>query len=334
MTEPIQKPAVAAPPEPPRDPRRLAVWSALALLGAVFFWNAWERDFWNPDEPRIALVAMTMEKTGDWLVPQIDGEPHLDLPPLAYWLPGLAHRLSDWDPRFIYRLPTVLVALFGLWLTYLAGKKLFDGRVGFLAVVIQASTYAYYRRATWLDDDLLFAVCCQLALTCLVLGARHEDSRRWSLLGWVGLAGAALAKSAFLAFGLVSGCVVLFLFLESGDLKSRTFLQDIDRMVRERRGEGLRGIVLSYLMGKLSPEKETELMEGMRADLHRLGVGLPAGYDPDKEKQSIFQAVHANFGTATCVVFNRRGELAWYLQDPQDMDRQLSRKVIERLLDE
>ena len=130
------------------------------------------------------------------------------------------------------------------------------------------------------------------------------------------------------------GDVVVAVFREPGDLKSRTFLQDIDRMVRERRGEGLRGIVLSYLMGKLSPEKETELMEGMRADLHRLGVGLPAGYDPDKEKQSIFQAVHANFGTATCVVFNRRGELAWYLQDPQDMDRQLSRKVIERLLDE
>ncbi len=71
----------------------------------------------------------------------------------------------------------------------------------------------------------------------------------------------------------------------------------------------------------------------MRKDLKALGVSLPAGYDPDR-KHSIYQAVGATVGTPSFVVLNRKGEMAWYLQDPRDLDRKLMRRVIERLLAE
>jgi 4-amino-4-deoxy-L-arabinose transferase-like glycosyltransferase len=183
----------------------------------TFISNAWERDFWNPNELRNALITRSMEESGDWLVPRLDGAPTFHHPPLLPWLAATSHLVTGLDPRLSYRLPIALAALLGLWLTWVAGKELFDARVGFLAAAIQASTYLYFRRAGWLDDDLLFAVLCQLALTGFVLGARPEGPARWSLIAWAGLALAALAKSLLLAAGLTFGPFILYLLLTPGE---------------------------------------------------------------------------------------------------------------------
>jgi 4-amino-4-deoxy-L-arabinose transferase-like glycosyltransferase len=107
-------------------------------------------------------------------------------------------------------------AVLGLWLTYIAGRRLFDGRIGFLAIAVQASSYLYFVRSAWLDDDLLFAVFVQLGVTGFALSTRKGASRWWPLFAWLGLAGCALTKSAILGVGLVVPTVVLFLFLEAG----------------------------------------------------------------------------------------------------------------------
>jgi 4-amino-4-deoxy-L-arabinose transferase-like glycosyltransferase len=188
----------------------------LVLYGVLFAWNTWEREFWRPDEPRYAELTRQMESTGDWIVPRLYGEPYLDVPPLVSWLGGASHLATGLDPKLSYRLPVVLAAIFGLWLTYLAGRKLFDGRIGFLAATLQASTLAMFSRAAWLDDDLLFAVCVQLAFTSFALLSRRGSSTRWAYAGWLGIAGCALTKSLLLAVVLVVPPLVLFLFFEGG----------------------------------------------------------------------------------------------------------------------
>jgi len=193
-----------------------AVWVALFLasFGVIFLWGSWQRDFWNPEEPRHALIASSMEATGDWLIPRQATTPDLRHPPLLYWLAAGSHAALRLDPRWSYRFPVALFAVLSLWLTYLAGRRLFDGRIGFLAATIQASTFLFFRHAGRLDDDLVFAVGCQLALTAFVIATRPGVSRGWLCLGHLGLAIAALSKSAPLAFVLVFGVLALYFFFD------------------------------------------------------------------------------------------------------------------------
>jgi len=197
-------------------PRGSVVAICVVVCGVLCLWNSWKRDFWGGDEPRIAQVASHMERSGSWLVPVICGSERLDSPPLSYWLPAASHRLTGGDPRLAYRLPFLLAGMLGLWLTYLAGKRFFDGRIGFLAFAIQASTCFFYRQASWLDDDLLFAVFVQLTLTAFALRTRKGAGPAWAIAGWGGLAGCALTKSLPLACVLVFVPFLLFLFLEAG----------------------------------------------------------------------------------------------------------------------
>ncbi len=188
----------------------------LALLALLLSWNAWERDFWSQGEVRAAAVTRDMVRTGSWAVPQLGGEAFLKGPPLLYWLAGGLESVLGADPRWVYRLPVILAAILSLWLTYWAGVRLFTPRVGILAALVLASNYFFFRSATWFDDDLMFAAFCQLALTGWVLHDDAGGAGTWDVLGWLGLAAAALVKSLPLAALLVVGVWSLYLFFGGG----------------------------------------------------------------------------------------------------------------------
>src|SRR3954469_18284267 len=44
------------------------------------------RDPWPADEPRFALVAQDMLRSGDWLIPRVGGDLYADKPPVFFWL--------------------------------------------------------------------------------------------------------------------------------------------------------------------------------------------------------------------------------------------------------
>src|SRR5512134_2994576 len=54
---------------------------ALAMMGA----GLGLRDPWPADEPRFALIAQDMLRSGDWLVPRVGGDLYADKPPLYFW---------------------------------------------------------------------------------------------------------------------------------------------------------------------------------------------------------------------------------------------------------
>jgi len=185
----------------------------LGLTG-LFLLNSWKRDFFDADEALFAEVCRGIEG-GSWIIPELEG-PYLDLPPLAFWLPAGLHKLTGLDPRIAYRIPTALAAALSLSLTYLLGRRLFDGRIGFLALLIQGSTAYFFVRASWLDDDLQFAAWTQLAMTSFALATRPTVKPFAAWIGWAGLGLAALTKSGLLAGVLVAATLILFLFFEGG----------------------------------------------------------------------------------------------------------------------
>ena len=131
------------------------------------------------------------------------------------------------------------------------------------------------------------------------------------------------------------GKVVLVVFRRTRDARSSRFLQKMDELVKERAKDGLVGITLGFLVGNGSAADDALALDDMRKELEELGVThMAAGYDPDRQRQTLFRKLHATVGTASFLVFNKKGEHAWYLADPRSMDSTLAKRVIERLLEE
>ncbi len=203
---------------PPRaaGPAPVAMVLGVLLVAAFYLWNSWNRDFWAPEEPDFAAVAKQMPlraKAGEsapWIDPKIDGVMYAEKPPLIYWLALLSSWISGSDPRIDYRVPVALAAAVGLLVTYLAGRRFFDGRVAAAACLVQASSVLYFQCGSWFITDMLFAVGCFVALATFGISILIEPGSRWALAGWAGLAAAALAKSAPLALVLVLGPIGLF----------------------------------------------------------------------------------------------------------------------------
>ncbi len=146
--------------------------------------------------------------------------------------------------------------------------------------------------------------------------------------------GSYWATEETLSLDEARGNVVIVVFRRPGDRRSATFLQAAAGLVDELGDQGVKAAMVAFLLGRPNDLADEEKKLSLRADLDQLGVRIPGGFDPDREKQAFFRATHGTVGTASCVVFNRDGEMAYFLADPRDMDRQILRRVVERLLKE
>ena len=70
-----------------------------ALTLFAFFILLGNRPLNEPDEGRYSEVAREMIETGNWLVPHFWYLPHLDKPPLTYWLVAVSMKIfgqNEW----------------------------------------------------------------------------------------------------------------------------------------------------------------------------------------------------------------------------------------------
>jgi tetratricopeptide (TPR) repeat protein len=139
------------------------------------------------------------------------------------------------------------------------------------------------------------------------------------------------ATSSRVTLKSARGKVVAALFRnpDPGDRASAQFLQGLERLWRRDRSRGLEMLVAGFLVGVDPPAAQ---LEAMREEMKSLKVDLPAGLDPHRPEPAIFQAMHANWGSPSFVVFDREGRLAWYLLDPRPKDLGVAERVLTRLL--
>jgi 4-amino-4-deoxy-L-arabinose transferase-like glycosyltransferase len=97
--------------------RRWRTLLAVLLLGLLLFvWRLGQSGLVDETPPLFAASARAMAEQGDWLVPQVNGLPRYDKPPLIYWLIGALHSLpgrSGWDPlgSWASNLPSALATV-------------------------------------------------------------------------------------------------------------------------------------------------------------------------------------------------------------------------------
>jgi len=86
-------------------------WFWLLAIAAVFLGvGLGLRDPWPADEPRFALNALEMLKTGQFWIPHRAGEPYPDKPPIFMWAMAASIHLTG-SVRLGFLLPSLIGAL-------------------------------------------------------------------------------------------------------------------------------------------------------------------------------------------------------------------------------
>ena len=180
----------------------LQKWGLLALTLFTFFVLLGGRSLNEPDEGRYSEAAREMIETGDWLVPHLWYLPHLDKPPMTYWLVAGSMKLfgqNEWAAR----LPVALAGVSGVCAAFLLGCSLGGRRVGFWSAIILQTSLLYFVMARMLTPDILVTQFVAWAIYFFwrsweavnaECGARKAEYFKWQLAGWAAIVLGFLTK--------------------------------------------------------------------------------------------------------------------------------------------
>jgi 4-amino-4-deoxy-L-arabinose transferase-like glycosyltransferase len=170
-------------------------WSLLAMLALLVFAFQGSRGIWEPDEGRYTSVAINMLRSGDWLVPTIDGEhPHLTKPPMTYWALAASFGLfgaNEWAAR----LPAALAYIGTGLLVFGLGRRLLPAKP-WLPTVVWALSFAPFYAANIISTDALLVFFETAAMAAFIEAwIRPPGARRaWVRLMWLGWGLAFMTK--------------------------------------------------------------------------------------------------------------------------------------------
>jgi 4-amino-4-deoxy-L-arabinose transferase-like glycosyltransferase len=201
-----------------RDVRRcLAALLALTCL-SIAFRNGGSRPL-DGHEIFVAESATQMIETGEYIVPEFNGAPRLQKPPLAYWLSAAVHAVLTSDDPIVSEVEAraaslaAAVALVGI--TFAIARVAFGcPRAALAAAAILASSLGFFDYARSARPEMLYASFCALLMLGLLLALdraqRGLPTRRAGAVMALGLCGALLSKGPHLPlFFLVAAGLAL-----------------------------------------------------------------------------------------------------------------------------
>lgn len=164
------------------------LWLGLVLAGLL------GRTYFPIDETRYATVAWNMWKSGDFLVPTLNGIPYSHKPPLLFWLMNLGWKIfgiNDWWPRLI---PS-LFALGSVWFTRLIARELWPQQPNITenSALILMSSALWVAYSTALMFDMMIAFFSVMGIYA-VLRMYKTPSQKGSWLLAFAIGGGLLAK--------------------------------------------------------------------------------------------------------------------------------------------
>jgi len=116
-----------------------------------------------PDEPRFVLAARAMVESGQWLLPHRGSELYAEKPPVFMWMQAASHQLfGGWSIAFL--VPSLLAALLTLWLTWDLGRRLWNRRVGWWAMLALFSCLQFGLMAKRAQIDMVLVAMTTLSL--------------------------------------------------------------------------------------------------------------------------------------------------------------------------
>jgi 4-amino-4-deoxy-L-arabinose transferase-like glycosyltransferase len=206
----------------------------VAVTTFTFLFLHGSRSLNEPDEGRYAEIAREMLETGNWLVPHFWYMPHLDKPPLTYWVVAVSMAMfgtSEWAVR----LPLALAGMSGVWAAYLFGRTIGGRRAGIWSALILQSSLLYFVMARMLTTDIF--------LTQFIAWAMYFAWRAWRVMDDLGAADETVrARSGRRCFAwqLASWAATALGFLTKGPLALVIPLAAFGTLIIARRRDQVR----------------------------------------------------------------------------------------------
>jgi 4-amino-4-deoxy-L-arabinose transferase-like glycosyltransferase len=182
-----------------------------ALCFLLFFWNLGEIPFYTRGEPREGLVVWEMYSTGNWILPQVNGDYIPFKPPLFHWFGVIIAKVLGRVDEFSVRFPSALFGTLGVFLTYLAGAHLWGKKAGIVSAFVLATSPEWWQTAIIAQVDITLAFFISAALLLFFSLYRKGESRKAESLGLALLL--ALGTLAKGPLGVLLPSLTIFIFL-------------------------------------------------------------------------------------------------------------------------
>ena len=162
---------------------------------------------WRPDEPYMAGICSEMARTGDFVVPRLNGIPFLEKPPLYYWVAagfGMVFGSTDDVP---FRLASTLFSILTLVTVFFGIRKKTSDLTAAMACLVLSTLWQFFDQSRWIlvDISLVFGVALSM-----IAWFRITHEGRWtdSMLLGIGTAIAFMAKG-FVGPAMIASAVIV-----------------------------------------------------------------------------------------------------------------------------
>jgi 4-amino-4-deoxy-L-arabinose transferase-like glycosyltransferase len=182
-----------------RARRRWISIGLFAVIAAGLFVRLGGDPLERSSEERCFAVVGEMVRSGDWLVPRLDGAPRLQKPPLYYWAGALAASLSGGPSLLSLRSVSAVAGLALALSVFLVAGSLGDFSTAACSSAALATTALFYVRGRVGDAEMLLTLLVFLALAVFERLWRTRERRLLPLLAvFVGLGFLTKATAALL----------------------------------------------------------------------------------------------------------------------------------------
>jgi 4-amino-4-deoxy-L-arabinose transferase-like glycosyltransferase len=167
---------------------------ACALALGALCWGLGSYPLLEPDEGRNAEVAREMARSGDYILPHLDGLPYLDKPATYFAVVAFALQALG-DSEGVARLPSLLFTLGTIVLVWRLGRRLGPpgtGEIAGLALATMPLALAFSRTVI-VDSALAFLETLTLAAAWRGF-ADAREGRTWFALAWAAMGLGAITK--------------------------------------------------------------------------------------------------------------------------------------------
>ena len=134
---------------------RLTIGCFVISSGLILFFNLWGRSLENHGYLRYAEVAREMIRSGEWVVPHLNGEVFIDKPPLLFWLIAIPSSIYGSVTPLLAKWPSAFSAWMGVIILFLWGKRIYGTtQSGLIAGGVLLSSYQYFFQARLAKTDV------------------------------------------------------------------------------------------------------------------------------------------------------------------------------------
>ncbi|MCH2225024.1 MAG: glycosyltransferase family 39 protein [Crocinitomicaceae bacterium] len=174
----------------------------------VYFLNLFV-DIMEVDAAQYSIISMEMSSTKSFLHVYEYGKDYLDKPPLLFWLNSLSFMAFGLS-NFAYKLPSVLVALLGLYSTYRFANIFYSKKVSIFSAIILGTSQALFLITNDVRTDTLLIGFTMFSVWQMAAYIRTK-SYKHLLLTSLGIALAMMAKGPLVLIILAAGFGTHFL---------------------------------------------------------------------------------------------------------------------------